>query len=212
MGFMEIIALIMQIITFIMGILNPNPNPTAIRTQYSCANVKWVQAAKVVNGELVGTVQQSCKFEGRSGGGLVQLKQHLMDQVENDSAQYAGPVQTTANGSSTVQYTVAFQGDDVETRGNTTLVTSAGKLKHSFTQTAVYTKSDAQYVSGVQADMEVTPASQAHWYNVTTTQAIKVKKPWFISASYFQSKIVSEIEKQMPNKVIDAINDMSSHL
>lgn len=218
MAWLEIIGLIMQIIQFIMGIFVPPTPPNAIHTQYSCANVRWTQAPKMVNGELVGTASQSCSFEGRSGGGLTQLKQHLVNQVEKDaSVVYAGPVQTVSNnGESTTQYSVAFNADsesgEIQTRGSTTLVASANRLRHSYNQTAVYAKNDAQSLSGVKADMDITPAAQAHWYNVTTTTSIRVKKPWFVSGSYFQSKIAGEIEKQMPGKVIDAINDMASHL
>jgi hypothetical protein len=217
MAWMEILKVIMQIIAFIMGIFNP-PAPTgAIRTQYSCGVARWTQAPKMVSGELVGTVQQTCRVEGRSGGGLAELKQHLMYQVERDAkAVYAGPVHTVSNGESATQYSVSFQSDvdnaDVETHGNSTLTASANRLRHTFKQTAVYSSTDSKYVTAVQADMEVTPTSQPHWYNVTTSESIRIKKPWFISSSYFQSKIVTEIEKAMPQKVIEAVNEMGSHL
>jgi hypothetical protein len=217
MAWMEIINAIMQIIAFIMGIFNP-PTPTEmIRTQYSCGLAKWTQAPKMVSGELVGTVSQTCRVEGRSGGGLAELKQHLMYEVERGAKKvYAGPMQTVSDGENATQYTVSFQSDnenpDVETHGNSTLTASTGRLRHSFKQTAVYSSTDSKYVTDVQADMEVTATSHPHWYNVTTSESIRIKKPRFVTNNYFQSKIVSEIEKAMPQKVIQAINEMASHL
>ena len=217
MTFMAIIAFIMQILNFILGIFVP-PAPTGVaQAQFSCEKLVWTQPLKMVSGELVGTVQETCKFEGASGGGLVQLKEHLVRQVERDASTiYAGPVQTVSNGENATTYSVAFKGDpqdgDVETRGNSVLYTSANRLRHTFNQTAVYANNDAKYISGVTASMDVTPSTQAHWYNLTATVNIRVKKPWFVTAGFFANKIANGIEKQMPNRIIDAINELASHL
>lgn len=207
MTWTAIIAMIIQILNFIFGIFSPGPTPR--QAQYSCGSLKWTQAPKMVDGHLVGRAEQNCKVEGRSGGGLQQLKAHLAQRVMQTAHQ-------VAYNQGEAVYSVSLDsqndGQPLQVSGQATLSGNATVVRHSFDQSAVYTSSDAKYVVGVQAAMEVTPSSKSHWYNVSTSEAVKIKKPAFMSSSYFQSKIVSEMEAAMADQVVDAMSDIASHL
>jgi hypothetical protein len=207
MTWTAIIAIIIQILNFIFGIFNPGPTPR--QAQYTCGSLKWTQAPKMVDGHLVGRAEQNCKVEGRSGGGLQQLKAHLAQRVMQNAYQVA---YKQGEAVYSVKLDSQTDGQPLQVSGQASLSGNAAVVRHSFEQSAVYTSSDAKYVVGVQAAMEVTPSSKSHWYNVSTSEAVKIKKPAFMSNSYFQSKIVSEMEAAMADHVVDAMSDLASHL
>lgn len=212
MAWMTIIQFILTILSFISGLFFPTPSPTPSPnpTQYTCAAPKWSQAPTVVNGQLVGTIQQTCSFEGRSGGGLSQLQQHLVAQTK---AYASGPVQTSQGGAVfATSFSSGSEEAPIRSNGTVTVALSGTKLQSSFEQTAVYTSSEAQYVTGLNSSMVVTPTTKAHWYNATATQAVKIQKPPYVSVSYFQNQIVSGLQNNMTDSMVDAINDMANHL
>ncbi|GEM_PF-6415282 len=207
MTWTAIIAMIIQILNLIFGIFNPGPTPR--QAQYSCGSLKWTQAPKMVDGHLVGRAEQKCKVEGRSGGGLQQLKAHLAQRVMLTAHQVA---YNQGEAIYSVRLDSQADGEPLQVSGQATLSGNSSVVRHAFDQSAVYTSSDAKYVVGVQAAVEVTPSSKSNWFNVSTSEAVKIKKPAFMSNAYFQSKIVSEMEAAMHDKVVDAMSDIASHL
>lgn len=220
MGWLEIVTIIIQILTLIMGIFNPNPEAptrTIQMTQYQCQPVRWSNPAHMEGSEFVGTVEQTCDFLGLEGAGLNALSEALAEKVEMAAdVVYAGPVFTVSSSGEAVGYDVSVDintsAERVAARGKTQLTNAFSGVSHKYNLVSMNSSLSSNPITDLKGNVNVVPGSRAGWYRATVSESMRIKKPLLMWASSFQSGVKKEIEKRMPEKVVQSIQEMALHL
>jgi hypothetical protein len=214
MGFAEIISLIMQILAFIAGLFAPKVGVRAVsyRTQPDCAAVEWAVPPTVSSGVFSGTVSVRCRFDAAAGGGISALRKHLVRQVPIDG-QAGEAYVSNYQGLPALSWRSRVEMQDGAEVLGTTFIGSNGSsfLRSVFESSSVRGSGSAQYLQTVSATLEVQQIDGME-YELTASQAMSVKKPFFFSSARFRNQVVDQAEKSILERAESAVQEMASHL
>jgi hypothetical protein len=223
-----IIQLIIQIISAISemlggglfgGTLIPNQQPVVHLAQYewSCQSPYWSEAPVVSSNHFTGTVEMNCDVKSVSGGGIIELRKHLVSQIPQSVSEVkSGPNVENYEGLPSNAYEVAIEidGDErVAMQGITHIATNGfTQFRSVFESTAIPTSGTASYLKSVHDEIQVAPAQNEGWYSVKMVYKSRVEKPWGVSRSKFQRQLKQAQEDRLVNRRERVLNDLAAHL
>lgn len=230
MDFMAIIQLVMTILTIIMEFLGGGHFDRVLvpdqqvayhlaSYQWSCSKPAWAEAGAVSNGVFSGTLEMKCEVEGTNGGGLISLRNHMLDQLNRTSSQiHQGPIVKNFEGlpSHAYDHSMVIEGSDrneYEMRGETNLATNGFTvLRNVYRATEIPQNGDLHYLKGMEDAIEVASANQAGHWQVTLRSKSQVAKPWYVSSDTFKQAVQQKLEEKMENRRERIMNDLASQL
>lgn len=229
MDWVMILQLVMAVITLIMEYLgggtftkvmvaNQAPVYRLAEGQFACGKVYWTELPRMENGEFQGTVGLDCDIAGLSGGGIAQLKNHMVEQLPASASQiHQGPVTTSFDGLPSELYdtslTLSNEAETADVRGQTTIATDGlSRLKNVFNSTEISQTGSSRYITSVNDAVEVSTADKSGWYRVQLRYRGQVKRPWFVSEKTFRDSLIQKFEEQMANRKDRVINDIAPNL
>lgn len=215
MSLIGIINIIMQILAFIAGLFNPKTGLryTSYVTDFDCGAVEWKSAPVVSGGEFSGTAQVACTFEGHGGGGVLALREHLMQQLPSDS-EFRGNAKVgfMADMPSVIYAMELPMGEGVTAHGNTTIATNGFTgLVDVFESKSFSGGGNAAYLKSVVSKYEVS-LIESGVYELKTSQELRVRKPALMSASQFKTSLKDQAEETLMDRAVNAVQEMASHL
>lgn len=186
--------------------------------QWSCGSSQWAVPGNVQNGVYSGTVLSKCEIEGTNGGGIVALRNHLVEQISRNSSHiFEGPVVKNYNGLPSHAYdhsvVVATNEQEFEMRGETNIATNGfTELKSVFRATSIPTNNSLHYLKGMEDEISVSASNRAGWYTITLKTTTSVAKPWFLSGETFTKAMNEKLVEKMENRRERVMNDLASKL
>jgi len=231
MEWMAILKIVMAVIAMIMemlgggrfdGALTPDQQVVyhLASYQWNCGSAAWSQPGSIQNGAFTGTVEIKCNVEGTNGGGILTLRQHMLDQLTRSSSQvHEGPIVKNFEGLPSHAYdhsVVLADGDryEYEMRGETNIATNGStELRNVFRATTIPPAGDLRYLKGLEDAVEVTAsASQPGWYEIKLVTKSTVAKPWYVSNETFLKAVEQALATKLENRRERILNDLASQL
>ncbi len=216
MSFVTIIQIIMQILAFIAGLFNPTHasiRQVAQITDYDCSAIRWVAPPVVEGGSFNGKAQIVCYFEGKGGGGIAALRNHLVAQLPRDSRMENG-VEGSYKGLPSMAYSTALEmGEGAVARGTTHIASDGiNVLRDVFQSSSVEASGNGRYLKGVFGELQVMRVDGDSGYELKMSQSFQVKKPMLVPASEFETKLKAQSEEALRERAASAVQEMASHL
>jgi hypothetical protein len=229
MDFMAIIQMIMMIISVIMEliggttfnkVLMPDQNrPIQLAAhEWSCGQTYWESAPEVKNNLFSGTVALDCEVYGSSGGGLVEARQHLIEELPYSVSRVAaGPYIRSFEGLPSNAYDVGveIQTSDETARmeGRTDIATDGfTRLRSVFTSTRTPEEGAARYLRHVTDELDIRPGATEGRYRVTMRYSSEISRPWYVGSKTFKEELVRKQEEKLMGRREQVLNDLAAHL
>ncbi len=229
MDFFTIIQIIMSIITLIMQMIGggmfshtlvaDQDRPIYLAAQqWQCGQTYWQTAPSVKHNLFSGTVALDCEVEGTQGGGLVEARRHLINELPLAvSTVAAGPYIHNFEGLPSIAFDVAVRvqtaTESAALEGRTDIATDGfTRLRSVFTSTRTPSEGSAKYLKQVVDEVDITPGSRAGWYKVTMRYTSQIERPWMIGTRSFQEQVVKKQEEKMQERKVHVLNELSNHL
>jgi hypothetical protein len=228
MEFMAIIQIIMAIISMIMEMLGgtqfthvlmQEDRPVQLAShQWHCGSTYWQNRPEIKNNLFSGTVAIDCEVEGANGGGLIEARRHLVNQLPRSvSTVSAGPFIHNFEGLPSNAFNVTLEArtkeESARLEGRTDIATDGfTRLRSVFTSTRTPEEGMARYLRHVTDELDISPASRNGVFKVTMRYSSKVARPWYVSSKTFLEVVVQKQEEKMLGRREQVLNDLASHL
>ncbi len=186
--------------------------------QMNCGPSYWSVTPAIEKNLFSGTVALECDIQGISGGGLVELRRHLIDQtLRTATSLHEGPIMRNFEGLPSNAYdetiTIGHENEKYEIRGQTDIATNGfTRLRSSFASTEIPTRGNLRSLKNFVGGVEVRTTDRPGWYHVKMSYASHVVKPWYASSEMFKNELVTKSQSSLEERKEKVLGDLAAHL
>lgn len=221
---MEFILLIIKVVTWLLGVINSFPSVVSTdivplaTSQWHCEDTYWAESPMVIGGVFHGKLRMDCEMEGIDGGGLIELRRHMVEKIPSLTEKVHGsPTVENFEGLPALAFdiTLKAQNEMEESlfRGTTHIATNGfTKLRNVFVATHIPTSGNSKYLRDLQTEISVSPMERPGWYKLSVISQPTVFKPSFMSAYRFKRILVKGAEDGMVERVENLVTNYANHL